>query len=133
MPWITAEAPPRHTDVGPNIGKWLVFVPAAEVDSWWCTIKIATEAGSLGPDAKVATAVPSPRAYPGKRVIVVYTFDFQDRDDVGRVLGELRSIGVDWTLSYKTDEATASGRYGPGTAIYVSFGSSLEFKECKPG
>jgi len=126
--WIHAFAPKQRARPGGG-GKWLVFVPESAVDSWWDTIKTAIEAGRLGDQAKVGTALRNPHAYKGARVICVYTEDWRDKADVGRVLGELRALGVDWRLSYKSDEDTLSGRYGQGAATYVSQPGSLDFED----
>lgn len=47
-------------------------------------------------------------------VICVYTYDFRDKADVGRVLKGLREIGIEGKLYYKTDQATISGIYARG-------------------
>lgn len=93
----------------------------------------ATEDGSLGSEAKAATARPnSLEASPGKKPICVYTRDWQDRDDVRRVLGALRDLGVSWRLSYKTDEATSAGVYGRAASVYVSPPGSRDFRDSAP-
>jgi hypothetical protein len=71
-------------------GKWLLFLPVDEIDQLWETIKVAVEAGRLGPAAKVS---PKPSYKPDERVVCVYTWDCTDRRDVARVLVELRSLG----------------------------------------
>jgi hypothetical protein len=86
----SADYPP-HTERG---GKWLLFIPKEHIDEAWATIKEATEDGRLGSSAKVATACPNPHeTNPGSKVICVYTYDGDDRDDVGRVPGDLRALG----------------------------------------
>jgi hypothetical protein len=93
-------------------GKWLLFVPNAELDATWKRIKEATEAGKLGGDAKVSTARPNQHAVdPARGVICVYTYDSEDEDDVMRVRGELRRLGFVNKIPYKTDDATLSGKY----------------------
>jgi len=62
-------------------------------------------------------------------LICVYTRDWQDRDDVRRVLGALRGLGVSWRLAHKTDEVTGAGVYGRGSSIYVSQPGSRDFKD----
>ena len=96
----------------PRSGKWLIFVPAEDVDEVWAKIRKATEEGRLGDSAKVATAKPNPYAIdPGMRVICVYTYDWSDKEDVMRVREELRKLGITDKIPYKTDEATLSGKY----------------------
>lgn len=98
----------------PHGGKWLVFVPVAEVTAWWHRIATATAAGLLGPLTKVATAHPSRLAAdPQRRVICVYTADARDVADVFQVRAALRALGVTWAIGYKTDAATRAGRYAP--------------------
>jgi hypothetical protein len=82
---------PEHTE---RRGKWLLFVPVAEIDQVWEKIRVATEHGRLGGWAKVATAMPSSLAKnPLRRVICVYTYDSTDEADVRRVRAELRALG----------------------------------------
>lgn len=45
------------------------------------------------------------------KVICVYTYDSDDREDVVRVLKTLREIGIRDKMYYKEDEATLSGQY----------------------
>jgi hypothetical protein len=104
-----AGAYPEDTE---RVGKWMVFVPVARVDEWWARIKAAAESGQLGQGAKVATARPNPNAISAaERVIIVYTYDGLDKDDVMRVREALRALGVTWPISYKLDSATLAGQY----------------------
>lgn len=131
--WVYADAPGHEKADREAVGKWLLFIPVVQVDQWWDRIKDATEAGCLGVGAKVATARPNPRAVsPETRLICVYTRDWHDRDDVRRVLGALRDLGVPWKLAYKTDAATAAGVYGRGASVYVSQPGSRDFRERAP-
>jgi Basophilic leukemia-expressed protein Bles03 len=83
-----------------------------ELDTAWVKIKKATQDGLLGNSSKAATALPSPYAAdPTKRVICVYTYDSDDREDVLRVRQALRDLGFDRPMPYKTDKATLEGRY----------------------
>jgi Bles03-like protein len=100
---------PEHSERG---GKWLLFVPVAEVDQVWEKVRVATECGRLGGSAKVATARPSPRAKdPAVRVICVYTYDWMDEADVGRVRAGLRELGFTARIAYKADNDTLAGNY----------------------
>lgn len=126
--WLYTEAVERCRSSAS--GKWLVFVYLADVDRYWGIISHAVKSGRLGSSAKVATAAPSPLSTnPRVRLICVYTDDWHDKDDVRRVLQCLRELGISWPLSYKTDEATLDGRYGAGTAIYVSQAGSDDFDD----
>lgn len=84
----------------------------AQVDDWWIRIKQAVEEGRLGDTVKVATARLNPNTInPAERVICVYTYDGQDKDDVMRVRQTLHDLGVTWPISYKLDSATLAGQY----------------------
>jgi hypothetical protein len=127
--YLHAAGPRAEQSDWTHSGKWMVFVPTEHVDDWWGVLRIGTERGVLGPSAKVATALANPLARSvDERLICVYTSDWRDEPDVGRVLAMLRRAGVYWNLSYKTDEATLDGRYGRGVAAYVSRPGSREFR-----
>ena len=133
-PWIWVAVPISENsetdDANDRVGKWMVFVPTANVDRAWDQIQEATLDGRLGDVAKVATAYRSPlRRSPGEHVICVYTLDYTDQVDVARVLVGLRELGFAERLSYKTDAATHAGRYGDGVAIYVSPPGATWFDE----
>lgn len=128
--WVYADGPAATAADGARTGKWLVFVPARQVDQWWELIRLATEQGLLGISAKAATARPNELATSQRtKLICVYTRDWQDHADVLRVLQQLRDLGVISRLSYKTDQATASGVYGTGSAMYVSQPGSPDFDD----
>jgi hypothetical protein len=100
---------PAHTERG---GKWLLFVPVAEIDEVWAKVKDATEQGLLGGLAKVATAKPNPNATKSDtKVICVYTYDSTDAEDVRRVRAALRELGIVDKIPYKTDNDTRGGNY----------------------
>jgi hypothetical protein len=100
---------PEHTLHG---GKWMIFVPLGEIDRAWETIKRAVERGQLGGSAKVATALANPNALSTQeRVVCVYTYDVEDRQDVFRVRAALRELGFTQKMPYKTDAATRAGQY----------------------
>jgi hypothetical protein len=86
-------------------GKWMLFPMPGEVNEVWGKVARATAAGALGMAAKVDT-----RTERGKeRLICVYTKDFRDKEDVARVLGRLRELGlvqpdVGRQIYYKTGE-----------------------------
>ncbi len=95
-------------------GKWLIFVNKENVDKIWNKIKLATEEGSLGIEAKVSAAKPKSTNIgyeKDKHVICVYTYDWTDEKDVKRVREELRKLGITSKIPYKTDEDTIKGKY----------------------
>jgi uncharacterized protein YprB with RNaseH-like and TPR domain len=93
-------------------GKWLVFVDIQEIDATWQIVKKATENGLLGVGAKAATSKLNPnQTSENEKVICIYTYNWQDVDDVYRIEKALRSIGIESTLHYKTDGDTLQGNY----------------------
>ena len=72
-------------------GKWMLVCPQDEVNDIWSAIARATAFNQLGIAAKVA-----PRPEDGDtrkdRLICVYTRDFQDKEDLARVLQKLREL-----------------------------------------
>ncbi len=95
-------------------GKWLIFVNRENINEVWEKIKLATEEGILGIEAKVSTAKPKPTDIgyeKDKHVICVYTYDWTDDKDVKRVREELRKLGITNKIPYKADEDTIKGKY----------------------
>ncbi len=111
--WLHANSEndryPKHTARG---GKWNVFVPNAQADAFWAKIKAALADGRLGDRAKVSTARPNANSNnPNKSVIIVYTYDGDDEEDVWRVREALRQLGVTEKIGWKADHATRQGLY----------------------
>ena len=124
--WLYVSAPGREDLVyDPDTwGKWLVFVHADEnTHLLWESVGAAVLSGKLGPAAKI------PEDYPraGRSVpIIVYTADWQDREDVHRVLCGLRRLGFGGRLA--TKRMPLPGRkYGTGASTYVSAPGSDDF------
>jgi hypothetical protein len=127
---VFAEAPQQHLRDLERSGKWIVYVAPEHHDDVWGKVKAATAAGALGVSAKAATAKPNSRGGNSHaRAVIVYTADYEDQDDVRRVLAGLRHIGITGRLPYKKDSDTLEGRYGKGTAIYVSQPGSQEYED----
>lgn len=120
--WIWAsrrdKSYPEDTD---RCGKWMVMVYTSEVDQVWTVIRDAVEQNKLGSSAKVATMKPNEHASnPDVKVICIYTYDSDDRDDLLRVLTALREIGILHRAYYKEDNETLSGNYSFNTKRAVS-------------
>jgi len=117
--WIHAKGVGEgfYQDGQTYVGKWLIFVSHEDIDVVWERIRKATESGQLGIASKASTSRPS--GYKSTdHVICVYTCDFRDKDNVGKVLKELRELGIKGRVYYKTDQATLTGVYtreGPFT------------------
>ena len=106
----------KYGDKDPNkAGKWMVFLPKNKVNAIWDKVKVAVTNGDLWL-AKVSTSDPdNPNLY---HVIMIYTKDFADINDVIDVLNYLESSGIkppQKTIRYKTDEQTHRGVYKGGS------------------
>lgn len=95
-------------------GKWMIFLPKTKLDTAWKKITKALEEEKLGPIAKVSTARYNPTQQDmDGGVIVCYTNDYRDEEDLERVRLAIRALGFKQTLFYKKDETTMQGIYGP--------------------
>lgn len=92
-------------------GKWMLFVEPKNVNVVWEIVARATAQNELGIAAKVAPrdGADSRRAH----LICIYTYNFVDKDDVGRVLVRLRQLELVRTggkpIYYKADALTHLG------------------------
>lgn len=109
-------------------GKWMLFCSEQDVNEVWGIIAHATASNELGIAAKVA---PKPADADSRRdrLVCVYTADFKDKADVGRVLNKLRQLKLVESraraIYYKPDAFTyigiASGNpWGVRASIYSS-------------
>lgn len=106
----------------------MLFVDPALVDDVWATVARATVRNELGIAAKVGPREGG-RGSSKERLICIYTYDFSDRQDVGRVLGRLKELELvrpgRKPIYYKADAYThlgiASGNHwGLKASIYSS-------------
>ncbi len=113
MYWIVEDAPSARPNAVDDelAGKWLVFLPADEVDTVWRRVRDATAAGELGISAKVSTAKRNPDARDDRYVVYVYTADWRDEAEVMRVREALRALGVADRIGYKRNLETFRGEY----------------------
>jgi len=111
--WVLAFPNKNTREITDNCGKWLIFTNTKDLDNCWQKIAKATEEGILGIEAKSATAKENPNALSqDKKVICVYTYDSEDKDDVARVAWELYDLGVvPVVLNYKKDKVTLEKKY----------------------
>jgi hypothetical protein len=73
-------------------GKWMLFPEPENVNEVWETVTRATINNELGVAAKVA---PRDSESPAKaRLVCIYTRDFMDKKDIGRVLDRLKELGL---------------------------------------
>ena len=120
-PDFLADGPLHDALDRPEIGKWLVFAPAREIDDLWAKISAATSAGLLGPMSKVSTAshkAERPGGAGGDYFVSCYVGP--DKAAISEVLCGLRDLGISRQLFFKEDLATLLGQYGRGSTTYVS-------------
>lgn len=93
-------------------GKWMIFVPNQEIDTFWAQMKQTVEEGKLGNEAKCSTAKPNKNSTnPDESAIMIYTYDGDDEEDVWKIRQALRELGVTKKIYWKADEATKAGLY----------------------
>ncbi|WP_332448514.1 putative phosphothreonine lyase domain-containing protein [Methanoculleus sp.] len=111
--WIVQDAPgPAQRGLDDEqVGKWLIFVPADEVDEAWRKVRDGTAQGALGISAKVSTAKPNPDSRDERYVIYVYTRDWADEADVMGLRERLRDLGFTDRIGYKRNIETYRGEY----------------------
>ncbi|MDP3698474.1 MAG: DUF1917 domain-containing protein [Nanoarchaeota archaeon] len=111
--WVNAECKKKYPKPTKNSGKWLVFTYTKDLDKTWQKITKATEKGELGIAAKSATSKSNPNASnEDTRVICVYTYDSEDKNDVARIAWRLYELEINpRVLNYKKDNATFEGKY----------------------
>ena len=111
--WIIQDAPDTdpHATEEERAGKWLIFVHPDQVDEIWKKIRDMTWLNELGISAKASTAKKNPDSRDERRVIYVYTADWEDEAEVMRVRELLRSIGITDRIGYKRNIETFKGEY----------------------
>ncbi|KAL4960779.1 DUF1917 domain-containing protein [Aspergillus stella-maris] len=113
-------------ETGCVTGKWMMFITPDRIDHYWGAVAEATIAGHLGIGAKVATdAGEGDRA----RLIAIYTRDYDDKDDVKRVLRKLAEMNLvkrgERPIYYKRDALTyleimSKNKYGIKATAFSS-------------
>ncbi|HWQ66229.1 MAG TPA: putative phosphothreonine lyase domain-containing protein [Methanospirillum sp.] len=111
--WVVQDAPETGINAIDSIqaGKWLIFVQPDLVDNIWFRIRDMTWRGELGISSKASTAKPNPDSRDERRVIYVYTADWEDEPDVMRIREQLRACGVEERIGYKRNIETQKGEY----------------------
>ena len=111
--WVHANPKSQIKEITNNCGKWLIFIYTKDLDEFWQKIARATEKGELGIGAKAGTAKENPNATnQDVKVICVYTYNSEDKDDVARIAWKLFDLGVvSRVLNYKKDKVTIEGKY----------------------
>jgi hypothetical protein len=115
LAWLHIERPPgAYPDLTERAGVWIVAVGLGSFEHAWAAIRAATEAGVLGPRARVVPADRDrlPKAWTGPQLIIeVTTYDATDAADVWRVRQAIRDLGITAALTY-----LAYGRAGSAPA-----------------
>ncbi|KAG5983877.1 hypothetical protein E4U55_006862 [Claviceps digitariae] len=110
---------------------WMLFCSPATVDELWELVARATANNELGVAAKVAPR-PELNDSTRDRLICIYTSDFMDKADVGRVLQRMRELKIadssGQSIYYKPDIFTYLGiARGNPWELAASIYSSKEF------
>ena len=118
--WLQVTRPPGgYPEPTARAGKWLVLVGFGGFERAWAAIRTATEAGQLGPSARVAPAgaYRTPKTSGGPQLVIeVTTYDATDAADVWRVRQAIRTLGITAALTYRPDQAPAREPPPPHTA-----------------
>lgn len=77
---------------GVTSGKWMLFPSPGQVDEVWRVVAEYTAKGQLGTMAKVGTKDPDKPE--DRRLICVYTRDFDDKGDIAWVLVRMKELGL---------------------------------------
>ncbi len=111
--WIIQDAPDTdpHATEDERAGKWLIFVQPDQVDEIWKKIRDLTWQKELGISAKVSTAKKNPDSRDDRKVLYVYTADWENEEEVMQVREKLRSIGITDRIGYKRNIETFKGEY----------------------
>ncbi|KAG0309779.1 hypothetical protein BGZ98_008237 [Dissophora globulifera] len=111
--WLWAKSPTKGFMSGPRTGKWMLFYDKSVLDEKWAVVKILVENDLLGGLAKCSTSKENPNATSSKSgVIIVYTSDYLDQEEVYRVAVILHEkLEYQRIMYYKTDEQTYAGAY----------------------
>ncbi|KAF8928579.1 translation initiation factor eIF 4e-like domain-containing protein [Dissophora ornata] len=111
--WLWARTPSKNFAGGSRTGKWMLFYDKSVLDEKWAATKELVEQDLLGGVAKCSTAQENPNATSSKTgVIIVYTSDYLDQEEVYRVATVLQEkLEYNKTMYYKTDEQTLAGLY----------------------
>jgi hypothetical protein len=112
--WI--EASPEYIEANSDqrlAGKWLVYVALRKLDESWEKIRKATVDSRLGFLSKSATAKKNFMPNTSNRMIIVYTHNYYDIDEVlavGRGLNDL-GFGITGPIYYETDDVKHAHRH----------------------
>ncbi|MEL6308443.1 MAG: putative phosphothreonine lyase domain-containing protein [Chloroflexota bacterium] len=93
--WIEAKAPAEHQQATARAGEFKIETDVDTVDAQWAVIKQATENAELGYKSKVSTSPTDGTPHGKQRLIIVKTYDADDREDMERVRAKLEALGFE--------------------------------------
>ena len=115
--WLQIERlPGAYPDLTERAGMWIVAVGLGSFEQAWAAVRAATEAGVLGPRARVVPAAHYrlPKAWTGPQLLIeVATYDAADEADVWRVRQAIRELGISAALTYLAEQRPGSAPASP--------------------
>lgn len=117
---------PDKVEAHKDSGKWLIFLNAEQESGMWNEICESLSHGELAKYSYQVKMALSPRfndkIKENRKVVCIYTIDFNDKEQVKGCLKVLRSLGFNDVMYYKTDNQTRSGLYRGGSQkSYIYF------------
>jgi hypothetical protein len=104
LAWLHVERDPGdYPNLTERTGVWIVAVGLGSFEHAWAAIRAATEAGLLGPRARVVPVgtYRLPKGWTGPQLVIeVATYDAADEADVWRVRQAIRDLGITAALTY---------------------------------
>lgn len=107
-----------------TLGKWCIYGKHSVLDKVWKKLIPIVENNDIINCAKIRTgSVSLLEVLKGKNnktsVICVYTYDFNNKEDVFKVRDLLRSIGIRTIIKYKTEQASIDEIKGSEEFLYI--------------
>lgn len=117
---------PDKVEARKDSGKWLIFLNDEQEGLMWNRICESLSHGELAQCCYKAKMALRPRfndqLKESRKVVCVYTSNFNDKEQVRDCLKVLRSLGFDDAMYYKTDNQTRGGLYRGGSQkSYIYF------------
>lgn len=117
---------PDKVEAHKDSGKWLIFLNAEQESGMWNEICESLSHGELAKYSYQVKMALSPRfndkLKENRKVVCIYTSDFNNKEQVKGCLKVLRSLGFNDVMYYKTDNQTRSGLYRGGSQkSYIYF------------
>ena len=119
--WIYATLQDEDETNTKTAGKWMLFISPRDIDECWDKIIKGISTGEIW----CAKTLPASRVTRNVHPTMIYTKDYNDKENVARVLKYLNSVGLKGkrAIYYKADDQTRAGIYSNNserTWIYSS-------------